>query len=202
MIHHQNADAMVLASVRLRGIPSLDVHHFEYYQGGECLSNVHWLGPWRQHLMTNYRLCQNHRKIIGKTKKSAFCVPYSVPPRLWGIPHENIQNGRHSWGWMLGASVESLYCAGEKSPTHFRCFLYIYYICTVPVGSGSGRNLKNWFRCTPSEWGIHRWKMASSYVLYFNNFGDYKKYFTDVDHYITKRWLVSGYTCINYVVLY
>ena len=23
-------------------------------------------------------LCQNHRKIIGKTKKSAFCVPYSV----------------------------------------------------------------------------------------------------------------------------
>jgi hypothetical protein len=32
MIHHQNADAMVL-----------DVRHFEYYQGGECLSNVLWL---------------------------------------------------------------------------------------------------------------------------------------------------------------
>jgi hypothetical protein len=31
-----------------------------------------------QHLMTNYGLRQNHRKIIGKTKKSAFCVPYSV----------------------------------------------------------------------------------------------------------------------------
>jgi hypothetical protein len=29
--------------------------------------------------MTNYGLRQNHRKIIGKTKKSAFCVPYSVP---------------------------------------------------------------------------------------------------------------------------
>jgi hypothetical protein len=29
------ADAMVLASARLRGIPPLDVHHFEYYQGGE-----------------------------------------------------------------------------------------------------------------------------------------------------------------------
>jgi hypothetical protein len=28
--------------------------------------------------MTNYGLRQNHRKIIGKTKKSAFCVPYSV----------------------------------------------------------------------------------------------------------------------------
>jgi hypothetical protein len=82
MIHHQNADAMVLASARLRGIPPLDVHHFEYYQGGECLSNAHWLGPCRQHLMTNYGLRQNHRKIIGKTKKSAFCVPYSVslPP--------------------------------------------------------------------------------------------------------------------------
>jgi hypothetical protein len=84
MIHHQNADAMVLASARLRGIPSLDVHHFEYYQGGECLSNAHWLGPWRQHVMTNYGLRQNHRKIIGKTKKSAFCVPYSViQSSLW-----------------------------------------------------------------------------------------------------------------------
>ena len=78
MIHHQNADAMVLASARLRGIPPLDIRHFEYYQGGECFSNAHWLGPWRQHLMTNYGLRQNHRKIIGKTKKSAFCVPYSV----------------------------------------------------------------------------------------------------------------------------
>ena len=78
MIHHQNADVMVLASAHLRGIPPLDVCHFEQYQGGECFSNPHWLGPWRQHLMTNYGLRQNHRKIIGKTKKSAFCVPYSV----------------------------------------------------------------------------------------------------------------------------
>jgi hypothetical protein len=29
--------------------------------------------------MMNYGLRQNHRKIIGKTKKSAFCVTYSVP---------------------------------------------------------------------------------------------------------------------------
>ena len=33
MIHHQNADAMVLASARLRGISPQDVRHFEYYQG-------------------------------------------------------------------------------------------------------------------------------------------------------------------------
>jgi hypothetical protein len=50
MIHHQNADAMVLASAlasaRLRGIPP----------------PLDWLGPWRQHLMTNYGLRQNHRK--------------------------------------------------------------------------------------------------------------------------------------------
>jgi hypothetical protein len=51
---------MVLASVHLRGL--LDIRHFEYYQGGECLSNAHLLGPWRQHLMTNYGLRQNHRK--------------------------------------------------------------------------------------------------------------------------------------------
>jgi hypothetical protein len=60
MIHHQNADAMVLSSARLRGIP-LDVRHFEYYdQGGECLSNAHWLGPWRQHFDDELRLRQNH----------------------------------------------------------------------------------------------------------------------------------------------
>jgi hypothetical protein len=53
MIHHQNADAMVLASARLRGIPK------------RALART---------------MGQNHRKIIGKTKKSAFCVPYSVSP--------------------------------------------------------------------------------------------------------------------------
>ena len=77
MIHHQNADAMVLASARLRGIPPWTSAILNIIRG-ECLSNAHWLGPWRQHLMTNYGLRQNHRKIIGKTKKSAFCVPYSV----------------------------------------------------------------------------------------------------------------------------
>ena len=35
--------------------------------------------------MTNYGLRQNHRKIIGKTKKLAFCVPYSVPGRYKGV---------------------------------------------------------------------------------------------------------------------
>jgi hypothetical protein len=33
MNHHQNADAMGLASARLRGIPPLDICHFEYFQG-------------------------------------------------------------------------------------------------------------------------------------------------------------------------
>jgi hypothetical protein len=119
MIHHQNADAMGLASALMRGITPLDVRHFEYYQGGECLSNAHWLGPWHRirrysRSVTQASICprfckrfvinhailasttgtlylpkpdknfrwyglrQNHRKIIGKTKKSAFCVPYSV----------------------------------------------------------------------------------------------------------------------------
>jgi hypothetical protein len=34
----RNADAMVLASALMRCIHPLDVRHFEYYQGGECLS--------------------------------------------------------------------------------------------------------------------------------------------------------------------
>ena len=91
MIHHQNADAMVLASAGLRGIPPLDVRHFEYYQGDKCLSNAHWLGPWRQHFDDELRLRQNHSKIIGKTKKSAFCVHYSVTARKKGSGYENGQ---------------------------------------------------------------------------------------------------------------
>ena len=35
MIHHQNADAMVLASVLMRGIHPLDVCHFKHFQGGD-----------------------------------------------------------------------------------------------------------------------------------------------------------------------
>jgi hypothetical protein len=35
---------------------------FLIFSGGECLSNVHWLGPWRQHFDDELRLCQNHRK--------------------------------------------------------------------------------------------------------------------------------------------
>jgi hypothetical protein len=57
-------------------ITPLDVRHFEYFQGGACLSNAHWLGPWRQHFDDELRLRQNHWKIIGKTKKSGFCVVY------------------------------------------------------------------------------------------------------------------------------
>jgi hypothetical protein len=76
---HQNADAMVLASARLRGIPPpLVVRLFNIIRGGECLSNAHWLGPWGQHFDDELRLRQNHWKIIGKTKKSGFCVVYSV----------------------------------------------------------------------------------------------------------------------------
>jgi hypothetical protein len=53
---------MVLVSARLRGIPHLDVRHFEYYQGGECLSNAPWLGPWRQNFSVTPKSLENHRK--------------------------------------------------------------------------------------------------------------------------------------------
>jgi hypothetical protein len=69
---------MGLASALMRGITLLDVCHFEYFQGGECFSNTHWLGPWRQHFDDELRLRQNHWKIIEKTKKSGFCIVYSV----------------------------------------------------------------------------------------------------------------------------
>jgi hypothetical protein len=38
MIHHQNADAMGLASAFMRGITPLDVRHFEYFQGMNAYS--------------------------------------------------------------------------------------------------------------------------------------------------------------------
>jgi hypothetical protein len=74
MIHHQNADAMGLVSALMRGITPLDVSHFEYYQGVNA-------SPTRtgcQHFDDELWLCQNHWKIIGKTKKSGFCIVYSV----------------------------------------------------------------------------------------------------------------------------
>jgi hypothetical protein len=40
---------MVLASARLRGIHPPDNIQKGGRPGGECLSNAHWLGPWRQH---------------------------------------------------------------------------------------------------------------------------------------------------------
>jgi hypothetical protein len=52
--------------------------------------------------MTNYGLRQSHRKIIGKTKKSAFCVPYSVGMRLretFILPWKYLK-WRTSRGWM------------------------------------------------------------------------------------------------------
>ena len=45
---------MVLASARLRGIHPPDNIQNGGRPGGECLSNAHWLGPWRQHLMMNH----------------------------------------------------------------------------------------------------------------------------------------------------
>ena len=64
MIHHQNA-----------GISPPWTSAILNYQGGECLSNAHWLGPWRQHFEDELRLPQNRWKIIGK---SGFCMTYSV----------------------------------------------------------------------------------------------------------------------------
>jgi hypothetical protein len=36
------------------------------------------LGQWHQHFDDKLQLCQNHWKIIGKTKRSGFCITYSV----------------------------------------------------------------------------------------------------------------------------
>jgi hypothetical protein len=81
---------------------------FWILSGGECLSNAHWLGPWRQHLMTNYGLRQNHRKIIRKTKKSAFCVPYSV--LRWRTRHSKRLSLLSSWARFPHGQSQSTLC--------------------------------------------------------------------------------------------
>jgi hypothetical protein len=85
MIRHQNADVMGLATALMRGIAPLDVRHFEYFQGGECLSNAHWLGLWRQHFDDELRLRQNHWKIVGTTKKSSKYAEKNVRLTVLGI---------------------------------------------------------------------------------------------------------------------
>ena len=71
IIRHQNADAMILASALMRGIPPphtpppLDVRHCEYYQGGDASHKRTGQNHGVSILMTNYghlRLRQNHRK--------------------------------------------------------------------------------------------------------------------------------------------
>jgi hypothetical protein len=66
MIRHQNALAMFLASVLMRGFHPLNVCRFKYFQGVNA-PQTHWLGTWRQH-------CKGYPKIIAKpsVKSSGF----------------------------------------------------------------------------------------------------------------------------------
>ena len=67
MIRHQNDVVKFLATAVMRGIHPLDIRHFKYFQGVNA-SHKLWLGPWQQH-------CNGNAKIMGKTKKSIFCMP-------------------------------------------------------------------------------------------------------------------------------
>jgi hypothetical protein len=49
---------------------------------GGCLSNAHWLGPWRQHFDMNHG--------VAGLLESTFCVPYSVS-ELSGFPPQTSQ---------------------------------------------------------------------------------------------------------------
>jgi hypothetical protein len=60
---------MVLASARLRCIHPPDNIQNGGRPGGKCLSNAHWLGPWRQHFDD-----ESWQRLL----ESTFCVPYSV----------------------------------------------------------------------------------------------------------------------------
>jgi hypothetical protein len=71
MIHHQNADAMVLASARLRGIPPWTSAILNIIRGcmpltsaqARTMASVFW-----------WRITVTPKSLENKTKKSAFCV--------------------------------------------------------------------------------------------------------------------------------
>ena len=70
---------LIQSTIRSVGITPLDVRHFEYFQGRECLSNAHWLGSWRQRFDDELRLRQNHWKILGKTIDNPFRLSIEKP---------------------------------------------------------------------------------------------------------------------------
>jgi hypothetical protein len=73
-------------------------------------------GPWRQHFDDELRLRQNHWKIIGKPKKSGFCVVYSVA--VLSQRHTDNRQPRKP-GYLLphgatGPTVKTLNCLACK----------------------------------------------------------------------------------------
>ena len=74
---------MVLASARLRGIHDPDNIQNGGHPGGECLSNAHWLGPWRQHFDD-----ESWRGMIMRPYNVTLAIKFRVSempfPGLWG----------------------------------------------------------------------------------------------------------------------
>jgi hypothetical protein len=74
MIRHENADGPSQCAYEKR--PPWMSTILNIIRGGECLSNAHWLGPWRQHFNDELRLRQNRWKIIGNHKVGQLCSLY------------------------------------------------------------------------------------------------------------------------------
>jgi hypothetical protein len=70
MIRHQNADAMVLASTHMRDIPPWTFAILNIIRGVNASHKRTGYDHGVSILMTNY----GYAKIIGKTKKSGFCM--------------------------------------------------------------------------------------------------------------------------------
>jgi hypothetical protein len=63
----KNADAMVLPSALMRGTHPPDIQNSVQ---GECLSQAHWLGPWRQHFDDESWCGSSYASLA----ESTFCV--------------------------------------------------------------------------------------------------------------------------------
>jgi hypothetical protein len=112
-----NADAMVAASARLRGIHPPDIIQNGGRSGGECLSYAHWLGPWAMASAFWWWIMAWQRLL-----ESTFCVPYSVV-LFWKASFDKFESTIYHQGGCQG--IESVIWGTQEIP--FQNPQEIYY---------------------------------------------------------------------------
>jgi hypothetical protein len=140
MIRHQNTDDTILYSALMRGIPPpVDACHFENYQGGWMpLISVLAL---RQHF-------DDDTKIIGKSKKSDFCIVYILWSH-WAVLLIHNWFGRkhnivsHQGGNILYSSLSICLPLSNIVLMYYKCHIHFNTHCPIHENSSAEFTLYN-----------------------------------------------------------